>query len=121
MERAGFQQGIALFNHGDFFEAHEVWEDVWRAAPVPEKKFLQGLIQVAVAFVHYQRGNLVGARSLLRRGERNLAAYSEHYAGLHVTALLQQTADWRQTIEDQRVPERFPRVTVTVSGHSPDC
>lgn len=121
MERAGFRRGIELFNRGEFFEAHEVWEDVWRAAPGPEKKFLQGLIQVAVAFVHYQRGNLVGARSLLRRGERNLAGYSEQYAGLHVTALLHQTEYWRQTLDNQRLPDHFPRVTITGSEQLPGC
>ena len=61
VDQAGFSRGIALFNHGEFFEAHEVLEDVWRAAPPGEKKFLQGLIQVAVSFHHRSTGNLIGA------------------------------------------------------------
>ena len=59
--------GIELFNRAAFFDAHEALEDVWRAAPQAEKKFLQGLIQVAVALHHYGNGNTAGARSVLRR------------------------------------------------------
>ena len=40
--------GIVLFNRGDFFEAHEVWEQLWME-PGEDKKFFQGLIQAAVA------------------------------------------------------------------------
>ncbi len=82
MDRAAFQHGIELFNQGKFFDAHEVWEDVWRAAPAEEKKFLQGLIQVAVALHHDSRGNLEGAQSLLQRAARNLSDYLDSFAGL---------------------------------------
>jgi len=43
-----YVHGIRLFNQHHFFDAHEVLEDVWRAAPAEQKKFLQGLIQLAV-------------------------------------------------------------------------
>src|SRR2546428_12668391 len=56
-----YLRGIKLFNSAAFFGAHEVLEDVWRAAPEPERKFLQGVIQVAVALYHHGNGNLVGA------------------------------------------------------------
>ena len=45
--------GIVLFNRGDFFEAHEVWESLWMETFTPEKKFYQGLIQAAVALCHF--------------------------------------------------------------------
>ena len=49
VDSAQYRQGVELFNRAAFFDAHEALEDVWRAAPLAEKKFLQGLIQVAVA------------------------------------------------------------------------
>ena len=73
MESDQYLRGITLFNQADFFDAHEVLEDVWRAAPPENKKFLQGLIQVAVAFHHYSTGNRVGMRSVLERAIRNLS------------------------------------------------
>jgi predicted metal-dependent hydrolase len=46
-----FARGARLFNAGEFFDAHEAWEDRWRAAPeASERRFLQGLIQVAAGF-----------------------------------------------------------------------
>ena len=73
-ERQRLRRGIELFNAGEFFEAHEVLEDAWRecAWGTPRRRHLQGLVQLAVAFHHESRGNLIGARSVLERGIRNL-------------------------------------------------
>jgi predicted metal-dependent hydrolase len=87
MDTLTLQRGAALFNAREYFDAHEVWEDVWRAAPVEEKKFLQGLIQVAVALHHHSRGNLDGARSLLDRAQRNLLDYPDSFSGVNLAAV----------------------------------
>jgi uncharacterized protein len=87
MDTSTFQRGADLFNAREYFDAHEVWEDVWRAAPMEEKKFLQGLIQVAVALHHHSRGNLEGAGSLLARAQRNLSHYPGSYAGVNLAAV----------------------------------
>ncbi len=87
MDTSTFQRGLTLFNAREYFDAHEVWEDVWRAAPQVEKKFLQGLIQVAVALHHHSRGNAVGARSLLARAHRNLSDYPDTYSGVNLAAV----------------------------------
>jgi len=98
-------RGIDLFNSAEFFEAHEVLEDVWRAAPEPEREFFQGLIQVAVALHHHSRGNLIGCQSLLARAENNLSKYPSRHAGLDVAALLEVVADWRHALKTcQPVP-----------------
>ena len=73
MESDKYLHGIALLNEASFFDAHEALEDVWRSAPPENKKFLQGLIQVAVAFHHYSTGNRVGMRSVLERAIKNLS------------------------------------------------
>src|SRR5580693_6861673 len=66
------QKGLRCFHSGAFFEAHEHWESVWLAAQEPERTFLQGLIQVAASFHHFQRGNCAGTISLLRSALRRL-------------------------------------------------
>ena len=53
MDSDQYLRGISLFNNAEFFDAHEALEDIWRAAPPENKKFLQGMVQVAVAFHHY--------------------------------------------------------------------
>jgi predicted metal-dependent hydrolase len=112
LDRASYLKGIALFNHGEFFDAHEVFEDVWRAAPEPERKFLQGLIQLAVGFHHFSTGNCLGARSLLERGSRNLAAYSDPHLGVRLAPLLACVADWCRALDlDSPLPP-LPRIQV---------
>jgi uncharacterized protein len=62
--KAIFEEGCRLFNEGDYFEAHEVWEELWNLADGPRHAYLQGLIQVAAGLVHSQRGNWNGVRKL---------------------------------------------------------
>jgi len=116
MDRDGFRRGIELFNLGEFFEAHEALEDVWRAAPPAEKKFLQGLIQVAVALHHHSTGNLVGARSLLARGARNLKGYPATFAGIELTSLLGVLAQWGSSLNDNADPPPPPRLDLPEIG-----
>jgi len=105
-----YLHGIRLFNRAAFFEAHEVLEDVWRASPEPEKKFYQGLIQIAVGLHHYGTGNLVGARSLLARAARNLARYPETFGGIQLTKLLNCLGQWQQALADNTPPPPFPKL-----------
>lgn len=98
MDTPTFQRGATLFNARKYFDAHEVWEDVWRAAPAEEKKFLQGLIQVAVALHHHSRGNPEGARSLLARALRNLSHYPDSCAGVNLVAVRTAIAQCQQAL-----------------------
>ena len=110
VDRAGFLRGVELFNHGEFFEAHEVLEDVWRPAPAAEKRFLQGLIQIAVSFHHRSTGNMVGARSLLKRGCSNLSCYPGSYAGIDLDNLRDSLELWHEALSDGCPAPPMPRV-----------
>ncbi len=49
--RDALLRGAALFDRGEHFEAHEAWEERWRAATdESERRLFQGLVQVAAAF-----------------------------------------------------------------------
>ncbi len=82
--------GIVLFNRGDFFEAHEVWESLWMETPAPERRFYQGLIQAAVALVHFGNGNLGGAAKLYRSSRDYMLRFGSPYIGLN------QEVFWRE-------------------------
>jgi len=92
-------EGLRCFHSGAFFQAHEHWESVWLAAQEPEKTFLQGLIQIAAAFHHFQRGNCAGAISLLRSALRRLDAYPEAFAGVAVAPLRATIRLWLGALE----------------------
>ena len=65
-----YQQGIEYFNECEFFEAHEVWEDLWSEDHSESRTFYQGLIQAAVALHHFGNGNTRGARKLFHSSSR---------------------------------------------------
>lgn len=80
---AALAAGIAAYERGDFFEAHELLEPAWMGTDVAaDRALLQGLIKLAAAYVHDARGNpagivrnLQGARArLLEADEDRLAA-----------------------------------------------
>lgn len=74
--------GILFFNRHDFFEAHEVWEDLWQDCAQDMRRFYQGLIQAAVALYHWNNGNGRGARRLFLSGRKHMSTYPEKYLGL---------------------------------------
>jgi predicted metal-dependent hydrolase len=103
-------RGISLFNRGRFFDAHEVLEDVWRAAPQHNKKFCQGLVQVAVAFHHYSTGNRVGMRSVLERAIRNLGEPAGAFEQFELALLLESLVQWRGAMDDNRPIPELPQI-----------
>jgi len=106
------REGIELFNRAAFFDAHEALEDVWRSAPAADKKFLQGLIQVAVALYHHGNGNSVGARSVLRRAFRNLSRYPENFGGINSELLLSSISAWQRALDVGTPVPPLPRIVL---------
>jgi uncharacterized protein len=107
-----FTRGVELFNRSEFYEAHEVLEDVWRSESGSHKLFVQGLIQVAVALHHYSTGNLVGARSLLGRAARNLSSYPNEYFHLNLARFRESLSAWQDALDQKRPVPPFPRLEI---------
>ena len=90
-----YSDGLEHARAGRYFEAHEAFEDAWRAADADERDFFQGLVHVVVAWYQQERGNLVGCERQLAKAERRLASYSPAYRGVDVASLLAQVAAGR--------------------------
>src|SRR5713101_3492570 len=103
-EKRKFQEGFERFNRGQFFEAHESWEEIWLHAPKHEKPFLQGIIQVAAAFHHYQRSNSEGCESLLAEGLLKLERCSASHGGLDLEPLRSSVRWWLAELRAGRTP-----------------
>ena len=97
--RGELSEGLCCFRSGAFFAAHEHWESVWLTAQEPEKTFLQGLIQVAASFHHFQRGNRAGTVSLLRSALQRLNGYPEDFGGIAVAPLRVALRLWLEALE----------------------
>ena len=102
------QRGIALFNEREFYECHEVLEDLWRPTQGVERFFLQAVIHFAVGFYHHQRGNQRGAELQLRKGLRKLAGYLPVFQGIDTAKLYREGEVALQTILAGGRIERFP-------------
>lgn len=94
--RAQLAHGIRQFNDRLFFECHDTLEEMWSALRGDERDFVQGLIQIAVAFYHLGNGNTPGAVRLFDRGLERLRAYPEQYAGLDTGPLRSAAVRWRE-------------------------
>ncbi|MBX3432647.1 MAG: DUF309 domain-containing protein [Pirellulales bacterium] len=88
VDDALYRQGIEHFNACDFFEAHEVWEELWTDYRGPLRKFFQGLIQSAVALHHFGNGNLRGARKVYGTSRAYLTDYRPGQLGLDLDKFL---------------------------------
>ena len=72
--RTAFEAGIALYDEGEYFEAHEALEPAWMGTDdLAERALHQGLIKVAAAYVHAGRGNPRGVVRNLEGARRHLA------------------------------------------------
>ena len=77
-----FVKGVEYFNECEFYESHEVWEELWADDQGPSRKFLQGLIQAAVALHHFGNGNVRGAKKLYFSSRSYLDPYRPLFRGI---------------------------------------
>ncbi len=59
-----FKQAVSLFNSQKWYEAHDLFEEIWHETSGPERKIIQAVLQIAVAQLHLDRGNIRGATIL---------------------------------------------------------
>jgi predicted metal-dependent hydrolase len=89
---AAFIAGVAAYERGDFFAAHEHLEPAWMGtADAAERDLHQGLIKLAAAYVHAVRGNPTGMAKNLRGARTRLASALDARAderGLDLPALI---------------------------------
>jgi predicted metal-dependent hydrolase len=95
-----FERGLALFNSGEFFACHEVWEELWLRSSGEEKLFYQGLIQAAVAILHAERGNLRGAVSTWRKARARLDPLPNNHMGIALGEFREALARFFAAVHD---------------------
>ncbi|MGN6184886.1 MAG: DUF309 domain-containing protein [Thermoanaerobaculia bacterium] len=91
-------RGIALFNDCHFWHAHEAWEELWLAATGEEKIFLQGLIQLAAAYHHVQRGTMRGGVRLFDASLSKLSPFPNGYLGIDRASVIERAIEHREKI-----------------------
>jgi uncharacterized protein len=105
-------KGIALFNSGRFWDAHEAWEHEWMSdRKGPEAGFYKGLIQVAAGCFHYQRQNRRGAVNKWTSGAGYLRPYLPVHRGVRLGELVQAVDGFLAAIAGTDWPDlTMPRI-----------
>ncbi len=113
-------KGIELFNREEFYDCHDTIEEIWLQESSDEQPFLQGLIQSAVAFHHYQHGKLGAARSMLGLAIEKLKGYPETHHQVLLKEFLEGLRAWKAGLDEaisseteNSIPESYPRIELT--------
>jgi len=80
-------KGIALFNQGAYFEAHEELELAWGAETGPIREVYRGILQVAVGYLHITRRNYRGAMKMFLRLRQWLDPLPDACLGVNIAQL----------------------------------
>lgn len=94
-----FWQGIDQFNQGEFYACHDTLEAIWIEAPVFDKKFYQGILQIAVGLYHLGNHNWRGAVILMGEGLSRLGDYQPDYGGINVEQLIDETSEFLSQVQ----------------------
>ncbi len=116
-----FNTGLSHFNSGQFWHAHESWEVLWLEAESDLVEFLQGLIQLAAAYHHIQRGTYRGAGRLFDAALGRLSGFPLVYCGIDRTAAEEAARRDRALLAAGTIPASwsYPALDLADPGSAP--
>jgi len=103
---AQYREGVRLFNEEEFFECHDVLEELWSESVGDERKFLQGLIQASIALFHFGNENFGGAKKLYLSAINKLDPYRDEFMGIMLSDFLNDFQSCFQELLDNT--EAYP-------------
>lgn len=84
------RQGIKLFNDGNYFEAHDYFEEMWANDRSESRDLYQGLVQISVGTYHISCGNYSGALSQYSKGLEKINKYSDNIENINLANLKEE-------------------------------
>ncbi|MFC7680823.1 DUF309 domain-containing protein [Paenibacillus sp. GCM10028914] len=80
---------LIYFNRDrDYFECHEVLEELWLARDKDPR--YKGLLQVAVGLYHFRNGNVPGGFKMMNSAFTKLKPYGEQELGIDLAKLVRE-------------------------------
>lgn len=93
------EQAIHQFNCREFYECHDTLEALWMEALDPERRFYQGLLQIAVGYYHLGNDNWRGCVILLGEGLGKLRRFPPDYGQIDLEGFIDHNADNLATLQ----------------------
>ena len=125
MPSADYLEGVRLFNEGRYWDAHEAWERIWVRLPkgAAERRFCQGLILLAAAFLHRERARSAPERSAkpavrcYRSGMEKLEGLPDVYVELDLVAIRREAAACFEPVAAGAPEAEWPAAPRLAAGH----
>ena len=95
-------EAIFLFNSGDWYACHDCFEALWHETAGPMRPVLQGILQIAVAELHLERGNCRGATILMGEGLGRLKACPPNALEIDLVTLINSSMRRLLALQQQR-------------------
>ena len=102
---------VIKFNNREFFDCHEILEDIWFDKRDSSRDFYRGLLHIAVGFYHLTvKKNAGGAEAQLSKAIKRLSVYKKDYKGIELGKLMAQTGRILTGLQKQVIPVRLPKI-----------
>ena len=102
-----FIKGMENFNLANWYLAHDLLEELWHETFEPERQTIQGILQIAIAQLHLERGNRRGATILYGEGLGRLKKQGLPDLGLDLASLCKCVEVRLKYLQQQQDPELF--------------
>lgn len=102
------REAVHQFNQGDWYASHDGFEALWHETLEPDRTVIQGILQIAVAHLHRERGNLRGATVLLGEGLGRLSPCGDGAMGFDLALLRTNSAQYLEALQQQRSLDGLP-------------
>ena len=94
------KEAVSLFNQQEYFNCHEILEEIWREATTDDKHFYEGLIRLSTGLhLRFHRHIPQGAINLLTQGLMRLENYRPTYLGVDVARLYTEIDEHLQNLK----------------------
>ena len=103
-------QAVGEFNRRDWYECHETLEELWVGSEFEPRWLYQGMLQVAIALLHWRNGNYGGACSLLTGGTDYLKRVGPVCLRIDVASLVAESEIFREELT-RLGPERMAELS----------
>lgn len=105
---------LVYFNRDrDYFECHEVLEELWLDTDKDPR--YKGLLQAAVALFHFRNDNIRGGLKMFRSAVNRLEGYAEDELGIRMGKLVDEMREYVQGLSEyEQHPIPYRDLTIDI-------
>jgi len=110
LDHIQLRKAVDQFNAGAYYVCHETLEKLWLCEKGPTRDLYKGILQIAVALFHKNRGNMRGAMRLLESGTTLLTPFLPIHAGLDLRRLHHESVNLLKSLQSGSKYLEHPRI-----------